>query len=71
MGGSGPFGETSGGAAPIAVENFRALRDRQTSDNPAAPTDKATRVNLLNWDGKGSPPGLFPPAPDDENGSVS
>jgi nitrate reductase beta subunit len=43
------------------VENFRALRDRQTSDTVAAPTDKATRVNLLNWDGKGTPPGLFPP----------
>ncbi|MFJ4736750.1 hypothetical protein ACIP6V_31815 [Streptomyces sp. NPDC088770] len=61
MGGSGPFGETSGGAAPVAVENYRALRDRQTSDTPAAPVDKDTRVNLLNWDGKGSPPGLFPP----------
>ncbi|WP_460071623.1 nitrate reductase subunit beta [Streptomyces sp. YKOK-I1] len=60
MGGSGPFGETSGGAAPVAVENFRALRERQTSDTPATPTDKAGRVNLLNWDGKGSPPGLFP-----------
>ena len=45
MGGSGPFGETSGGASPIAVENFRMLHDRQTSE----------RVNLLNWDGKGSP----------------
>nr|AQT39331.1 NarH [Streptomyces sp.] len=63
MGGSGPFGETSGGAAPVAVENFHALRDRQTSDTPATPTDKATRVNLLNWDGNGSPPGLFPDAP--------
>ncbi|WP_316744489.1 nitrate reductase subunit beta [Streptomyces sp. MK7] len=63
MGGSGPFGETSGGAAPIAVENYRALRDRQTSDTPAAPVGKETRVNLLNWDGKGSPPGLFPHRP--------
>jgi hypothetical protein len=27
MGGSGPFGETSGGTSPIAVENFRMLRD--------------------------------------------
>ncbi|MGA5710419.1 nitrate reductase subunit beta [Streptomyces cellulosae] len=65
MGGSGPFGETSGGAAPIAVENFHALRSRQTSDTAAAPTDKAGRVNLLNWDGKGSPPGLFPDQPSD------
>ncbi|MDU0289875.1 nitrate reductase subunit beta [Saccharothrix longispora] len=61
MGGSGPFGENSGGASPIAVENFRMLRDRQTSDTLAAPVDKGNRVNLLNWDGKGRPEGLFPP----------
>ncbi|WP_206306756.1 nitrate reductase subunit beta [Streptomyces sp. F001] len=35
VGGSGPFGEASGGAAPIAVENYRALHDRQTSDTPS------------------------------------
>ncbi|EME55856.1 nitrate reductase subunit beta [Amycolatopsis decaplanina] len=61
MGGSGPFGESSGGVSPIAVENFRMLRDRQTSDTMAAPVDKGARVNLLNWDGKGRPEGLFPP----------
>ncbi|MPZ86441.1 MAG: nitrate reductase subunit beta [Actinophytocola sp.] len=61
MGGSGPFGESSGGASPIAVENFRMLRDRQTSDTMAAPADKGSRVNLLNWDGKSRPDGLFPP----------
>ncbi|MFI1169570.1 nitrate reductase subunit beta [Streptomyces sp. NPDC020801] len=72
MGGSGPFGETSGGAAPIAVESYQALRDRQTSDTPAAPVGKDTRVNLLNWDGKGSPPGLFPSrTPEDDNGTES
>ncbi|WP_312008388.1 hypothetical protein [Nocardioides alcanivorans] len=27
--------------------------------------DLSGRVNLLNWDGKGVPDGLFPPAPDD------
>ncbi|MEV7977569.1 nitrate reductase subunit beta [Streptomyces sp. NPDC086519] len=70
-GGSGPFGEASGKAAPIAVENYRALHDRQTSDTTAAPTDKAGRVNLLNWDGRGRPPGLFPPARDDERGGAS
>ena len=38
MGGSGPFGEGSGGRpTPIAVENFQMLRDRQTSDTMAAP----------------------------------
>ncbi|MFE2757630.1 nitrate reductase subunit beta [Actinosynnema sp. NPDC059335] len=61
MGGSGPFGEGSGGTSPIAVENFRMLRDRQTTDTLAAPVDKGSRVNLLNWDGKGRPEGLFPP----------
>ncbi|MEV5935738.1 nitrate reductase subunit beta [Streptomyces sp. NPDC052079] len=67
MGGSGPFGEASGGASPVAVENYRALRDRQLSDTPATPHDRATRVNLLNWDGKGSPPGLFPPGDGDRS----
>ncbi len=61
MGGSGPFGESSGGVSPIAVENFRMLRDRQTTDTVASPLGKGDRVNLLNWDGKGRPDGLFPP----------
>ncbi|HEY0638612.1 MAG TPA: 4Fe-4S dicluster domain-containing protein, partial [Pseudonocardiaceae bacterium] len=64
MGGSGPFGEGSGAATPIAVENFHALRQRQTTDRITDPEDKARRVNLLNWDGQGAPPGLFPPGPD-------
>ncbi|XVU21488.1 nitrate reductase subunit beta [Actinoplanes sp. CA-054009] len=55
MGGSGPFGESSGGPQPIAVENFQMLKDRQTSDSLSG------RVNLLNWDGRGRPDGLFPP----------
>ncbi|WP_007023895.1 nitrate reductase subunit beta [Saccharomonospora iraqiensis] len=63
MGGSGPFGESSGGPSPIAVENFQMLRDRQNADTVAAPVDKGSRVNLLNWDGKGHPEGLFPPRP--------
>ena len=50
---------------PIAVENFQMLQARQTSDTLAGPSDKSSRVNLLNWDGKGDPPqGLFPPKPD-------
>ena len=69
MGGSGPFGEGSGGVSPIAVENFHMLRDRQTSDTVASPDDKQARVNLLNWDGKGAPPGLFPPRHDEGDGS--
>src|SRR5439155_22277997 len=64
MGGSGPFGESSGGASPIAVENFHMLRERQTTDTIVDPADKARRVNLLNWDGKGRPDGLFPRRPD-------
>ncbi|HVQ95530.1 MAG TPA: nitrate reductase subunit beta [Mycobacteriales bacterium] len=64
MGGSGPFGESSGGPVPIAVENFQMLRERQTTDTIVDPADKTRRVNLLNWDGKGSPEGLFPPRPD-------
>ena len=63
MGGWGPFGETSGGSTPIAVENFHMLAARQTTDTIAAPGDKAQRVNLLNWDGKGAPEGMFPPSP--------
>ena len=61
MGGSGPFGETSGRPSPIAVESFHALADRQRSDSFADPSDpNRARVNLLNWDGKGQPDGLFP-----------
>ena len=62
MGGSGPFGEGSGTETPLAVENFRMLKDRQTSDSLGGPPDKHSRVNLLNWDGKGATEGVFPPA---------
>jgi nitrate reductase beta subunit len=55
MGGSGPFGESSGPATPIAVETFHALKQRQRSDTFVDPADGKERVNLLNWDGKGSP----------------
>jgi nitrate reductase / nitrite oxidoreductase, beta subunit len=77
MGGWGPFGEASGGVRPIAVENFHMLAGRQQSDTLSAPADKDQRVNLLNWDGKGSPQGLFPsrnsqarPTPDADGGGV-
>ena len=52
MGGSGPFGESSGGPAPIAVENFHCSA---TGRPPTLrrPADGTGRVNLLNWDGKG------------------
>jgi nitrate reductase beta subunit len=65
MGGWGPFGESSGGVTPVAVETFHALKERQTTDTFVSPADKEKRVNLLNWDGKGAPEGLFPPRRDD------
>jgi len=57
MGGAGPFGSSSGPSVPVAVENFHILADRQNADRPSSPG----RVNLLNWDGNGTPDGLFPP----------
>ncbi|MBD7995638.1 nitrate reductase subunit beta [Arthrobacter sp. Sa2CUA1] len=61
MGQTGVFGEASGRPMPVAVENFAALEARQRGDDPAGNRDMAGRVNLLNWDGRGSPQGLFPP----------
>jgi nitrate reductase beta subunit len=61
LGDSGPFGEASGRPAPVAVETFHALRQRQTADEAASGESLRGRVNLLNWDGNGSPEGLFPP----------
>jgi nitrate reductase beta subunit len=68
MGESGPFGEGSGELTPVAVENFQMLRQRQTSDDLGGEDSGRGgrlrgRVNLLNWDGKGSPLGLFPKKP--------
>ena len=60
MGQTGVFGEASGRPTPVAVENFAALRNRQLSDDPTGNTQLAGRVNLLNWDGQGTPNGLFP-----------
>jgi nitrate reductase beta subunit len=58
---SGPFGEASGRPVPVSVETFHALRERQQTDGIADPGQPRARINLLNWDGKGRPPGLFPP----------
>ncbi|SEN75810.1 nitrate reductase subunit beta [Nonomuraea pusilla] len=58
---AGPFGEASGRAAPIAVESFHALRERQSGEELEEAPDLRGRINLLNWDGKGTPEGLFPP----------
>jgi nitrate reductase / nitrite oxidoreductase, beta subunit len=56
----GPFGEASGRGSPVAVETFQALRQRQTSDVSVSGEELQGRVNLLNWDGKGTPEGIFP-----------
>ena len=63
--GSGPFGEASGRPAPVAVETFHALRERQTTGGTAGDDTLRGRVNLLNWDGHGTPSGLFPERADD------
>jgi nitrate reductase beta subunit len=47
----------------VAVENFRMLQQRQTQESLVSGGSKQGRVNLLNWDGKGVPAGLFPERP--------
>ena len=47
----------------MAVENFRVLSQTQSADTvEALPPDNPLRgrVNLLNWDGRGMPDGIFP-----------
>src|SRR6478736_6088608 len=61
--GSGPFGEASGQPVPMAVESFQALKQRQTSEDVGVGAGRPSRVNLLNWDGKGSPETMFAPRP--------
>ncbi|MDO5499322.1 MAG: nitrate reductase subunit beta [Propionibacteriaceae bacterium] len=52
---SGPFGEASGRPMPVAAETFAALKERQTSAAATGAEQMSSRVNLLNWDGQGSP----------------
>ncbi len=63
-GGQEIFGEGSGSApTPVAVESFRVLQEAQSADSmEALPSDNPLRgrVNLLNWDGRGMPDGIFP-----------
>lgn len=61
---SDAFGEGSGKPVPVAVETFYALKERQTTDAETQPGSLRGRVNLLNWDGRGAPEGLFPPKGD-------
>ena len=47
--------------APVGTTTYDLARGlRQTSDTGASGESLRGRVNLLNWDGNGSPPGLFP-----------
>jgi len=64
---SAPFGEASGRPVPVTIEDFHALRQRQSSDGVPDTSGMNGRVNLLNWDGRGHPDGLFPPR-DGESG---
>ena len=59
---SGPFGEAGGAPVPVAVETFQALRERQTTEDLGVRGPRS-RVNLLNWDGKGTPENMFTPRP--------
>ncbi|AMM33705.1 Nitrate reductase Z subunit beta [Sinomonas atrocyanea] len=61
---SDAFGEGSGKPVPVAVETFYALKERQTTDSEVQPGSLRGRVNLLNWDGRGVPEGIFPPKGD-------
>lgn len=63
---SGPFGEASSGPVPVAVETFHALRQRQRTEGMAANAQRPSRVNLLNWDGRGVPTGMFPKGDGDQ-----
>ncbi|CAL8896433.1 nitrate reductase subunit beta [Kocuria varians] len=71
MGQTGVFGEASGRPMPVAVENFAALRARQTGEDPTGNDQLAGRVNLLNWDGNGTPAGLFPAQPERDAASLA
>ena len=51
------FGSSSGTPLRATVESFHVLQERQTAD---AIGETRSRVNLLTWDGKGTPPGMFP-----------
>ncbi|AZG48387.1 nitrate reductase subunit beta [Gordonia insulae] len=62
---SSAFGEASGRPAPVSVETFHALRQRQTSDTAASSRAMSARTNLLNWDGNGVPDGMFPKQPEE------
>ena len=69
MVGSGPFGEASGSPVPVVGGDVpRAAGTADQRPRSPSPADPGARINLLNWDGKGRPDGLFPPQPTDGGG---
>ena len=60
--GSGPFGEASGNRCRWRWSRSRRSRNGRPEKVSAVGADPPSRVNLLNWDGKGSPDGMFTPA---------
>ena len=62
-GGIEPIGFEFDPRVPFAVEKLRVLKETQTADSlEELPGENPLRgrVNLLNWDGKGMPDGIFP-----------
>lgn len=57
---SGPFDNAAQDAVPIAVEAFHAMQQGPASPGEAGNLRPRSRVNLLNWDGRGAPAGMFP-----------
>ncbi|MGZ4510989.1 MAG: nitrate reductase subunit beta [Mycobacterium sp.] len=57
-GDGGPGMYESGEPVPVAVETFHALK--RPGREEAANGQRSARVNLLNWDGRQVPAGMFP-----------
>jgi nitrate reductase beta subunit len=53
---SDPFATTDGEPVPVSAETFHLTQQRQSSSTRPS-------VNLLDWDGGGAEPGMFPGAP--------
>jgi len=54
-------GPGMGGAGPTTGESFHAVGAQERATSPYTPSTSG-RVNLLTWDGDGTPGGLFPPS---------
>ena len=60
---AGPYAKTPGMPLNSTVDNYNAMRGEATRGESTGPTTPG-RVNLLNWNGDGAPPGMFPPVAD-------